>query len=220
MKTRYFKLYLVGFTAILLQWSFTTAIAADRAYEVDWEAFNPEIKGATYVNTSEPCLECHEDYMQEFVVNKHGINLMQKCESCHGPMSKHLDAPRRKPALVVALSDNGGLNGDQKSSVCLQCHQGGNRINWQMSTHLAVGNDCTTCHNVDVPVDPVLVKTSQTEVCFQCHQDKRAQMFRRSRHPFREGKVVCSNCHNPHGSPAGSNLAQNTLFFHRQNYLI
>lgn len=211
MKTRYFKFYLAGITAILLQLGVSQAIAWDMAYEVDWEAFNPEIKGSEYVNSSEECVECHEDYMQKFAVNKHGINLMQQCESCHGPMSKHLDAPRRKPALVVALSDNGKLTGDQKSSVCLQCHQGGNRMNWPMSTHLAVGNDCTTCHNIDAPTDPVLIKTTQVKVCFECHQDKRAQMFRRSRHPFREGKVICSDCHNPHGSPAHAQLVRNTV---------
>jgi DmsE family decaheme c-type cytochrome len=149
--------------------------------------------------------------MQSFAINKHGINLMQDCESCHGPMSKHMEAPRRKPALVVALSEKGKLSPEQKSSVCLQCHQGGKRMNWPVSVHSSVGNDCTTCHNIEAPTDPVLVKTSQTDVCFTCHQDKRAQILRRSRHPVREGKVVCSDCHNPHGSPVPTNLTKNTV---------
>ena len=32
------------------------------------------------------------------------------------------------------------------------------------------------------------------------HKDRRAQMFRSSHMPMREGKMVCSDCHNPHGS--------------------
>lgn len=212
MNTRYFKLYLMVAATILLQLGATNVVAGDRAYEVDWAAFNPEIKGATYVNSSEKCLECHEEYMQRFAINQHGINLMQKCESCHGPMSKHLDAPRRKPALVVSLSEKTStLAPAQKSYVCLQCHEGTNRMNWNFSQHANAGNACETCHNIEAPKDPVLVKTTQTDVCFKCHQDKRAQMFRFSRHPVREGKVVCSSCHNPHGSAAPTNLVKNTV---------
>jgi len=69
---------------------------------------------------------------------------------------------------------------------------------------------CATCHTIHAPKDPVLVKTSQPEVCYTCHVEQRAQMRRFSRHPIREGKVVCSNCHNPHGGP-GSNLVKNTV---------
>ena len=180
MNTRYFKLQLVVAATILLLLGSSVVIAADRAYEVDWATFNPEIQGATYVNSSEKCAECHKEYMQKYAINKHGINLMQKCESCHGPMSKHLDAPRRKPALVVSLSDKSStLSPEQKSSICLQCHQDGRRMNWQVSVHANVDNACTTCHDIMVPADPVLVKTSQVDVCFKCNQDKRAAMFRR-----------------------------------------
>ena len=40
----------------------------------------------------------------------------------------------------------------------------------------------------------------EPDTCFQCHKDRRAQMFRSSHMPMREGKIVCSDCHNPHGS--------------------
>ena len=41
---------------------------------------------------------------------------------------------------------------------------------------------------------------TQAEVCYTCHKEQRAQYQRPSRHPILEGKVSCSDCHNPHGS--------------------
>ncbi len=40
----------------------------------------------------------------------------------------------------------------------------------------------------------------QPDTCFQCHKDRRAQMFMSSHMPMGEGKIVCSDCHAPHGS--------------------
>jgi DmsE family decaheme c-type cytochrome len=47
-------------------------------------------------------------------------------------------------------------------------------------------------HQLKTPFEP--------DTCFQCHKDRRAQMFRSAHMPLREGKMVCSDCHNPHGS--------------------
>ncbi len=48
-----------------------------------------------------------------------------------------------------------------------------------------------------------MVKVTQAEQCFTCHARVRADSFKYSHHPMREGLVVCSDCHNPHGSPTG-----------------
>jgi len=203
-------------TAILLQLGVTEAIAEDKGI-IDWASLNPEIQGATFVKSSKKCVECHEKYIQTFTLTKMGMSLPDGgCESCHGPMSKHLDAPRQKPSLVVALGDKSEFNPnpidpEQKATICMQCHQSGLQMNWRTSVHAAVGNACTTCHDIMSANDPVRIKTSQPDVCFKCHQDKRSASLRRSGHPIREGKVVCSNCHNPHGSAGPTNLAKNTV---------
>jgi DmsE family decaheme c-type cytochrome len=51
----------------------------------------------------------------------------------------------------------------------------------------------------------------EPETCFQCHKDRRAQMFRSSHMPLREGKLVCSDCHNPHGSPTEAMLRGDSI---------
>ena len=61
---------------------------------------------------------------------------------------------------------------------------------------------CTNCHTVMKTVSRKnQLKTAfEPDTCFQCHKDRRAQMARSSHMPMREGKMVCSDCHNPHGS--------------------
>jgi DmsE family decaheme c-type cytochrome len=41
---------------------------------------------------------------------------------------------------------------------------------------------------------------NEVDTCFQCHKDRRAQMARSSHMPLREGKMTCTNCHQPHGT--------------------
>ena len=208
MNIRLFKLHLLAVTAVLLQLGMTGAKAEDKGL-IDWEALNPDIKGATFVKSSKECVECHEEYIRTYAMTKMGRALLDGgCESCHGPMSKHLDAPRQKPALVVSQKN---LEPAQTNAICTQCHQGGLQLNWQMSPHAGAGNTCTNCHNIMSVDDPVRNRATQLNVCFTCHKDKRAALHRRSRHPMLEGKVVCSDCHNPHGSAGATNLKKNTV---------
>jgi DmsE family decaheme c-type cytochrome len=51
----------------------------------------------------------------------------------------------------------------------------------------------------------------QTEVCFTCHKDQRADTHKISSHPIDAGKIVCSDCHNPHGSVGPKLLNQDTV---------
>ena len=51
----------------------------------------------------------------------------------------------------------------------------------------------------------------EPDTCFQCHKDRRAQMFRSSHMPLREGKITCSDCHNPHGSATEALLKEDSI---------
>lgn len=123
------------------------------------------------------------------------------CTDCHGDSEKHLtyrgsDSPPltdrdfRKKTITSAEDRNGA---------CLTCHQGGNRIGWQSSAHGTQDVACTSCHQVHARNDKVMGKMTQTETCFSCHKEQRAQVNKPSHHPVIEGKMTCSSCHNVHG---------------------
>jgi len=128
------------------------------------------------------------------------------------------NAPARPvPALVLARAPGEGLSVggiisyrksdpgrsvEQNNAICLTCHERGERTYWQGSVHEERGLACTDCHTImkSVSAQHQLKTAFEPDTCFQCHKDRRAQMFRSSHMPLREGKIVCSDCHNPHGS--------------------
>ena len=133
------------------------------------------------------------------------------------PESAKNTALRPVPALVSAAAPPGGFSPggiisyrkddpgrsvEDNNAICLNCHERGERTYWHGSVHETRGLACTDCHTVmkNVSAHNQLKTAFQPDTCFQCHKDRRAQMFRSSHMPMREGKIVCSDCHNPHGS--------------------
>jgi DmsE family decaheme c-type cytochrome len=56
-----------------------------------------------------------------------------------------------------------------------------------------------------------LAKLTESDTCFQCHKNKRAEIWRSSHMPIREGKMTCSSCHNPHGTYGEALLNEATV---------
>lgn len=171
--------------------------------------------GGTYVGV-DVCKECHEDHLNQIVRTKHGqkadsrtLFAAQGCEACHGPGSKHSENPQQ-----VGLISFGGKRPsplEAQNGICLECHQRDSHLlNWQTSTHEANNMACVGCHTVHKP-SKVQERTTQAEVCYACHQAIRAQTFQASTHPIREDKLVCSDCHNPHGAIGPAGLKQFTV---------
>jgi DmsE family decaheme c-type cytochrome len=157
----------------------------------------------------EVCAGCHEAQVNNYKASVHGQkgNLRGpsnagECSTCHGDGTEHVKAGGGRG--VGGIKNPGGssasMSADDKNHICLTCHAGGSkRTHWEGSTHQARGNSCTSCHTMHTR-DKVLTKITQPEVCFTCHKQQRIDANRTFRHPILEGKVVCSDCHNPHGS--------------------
>lgn len=168
------------------------------------------------------CTRCHGEDEEVPVLaigkTKHGTiadGRTPTCTSCHGVSDTHVNRPadakvRPKPERMFGRKA-GASPAEVQNQACLTCHQGGKRIHWQGSMHASRDVTCTSCHQVHAAHDKARDKQTQAETCFACHKEQRAQINRPSRHPVREGKVVCSDCHNPHGSAGPSNLVRDNV---------
>jgi DmsE family decaheme c-type cytochrome len=181
---------------------------------------------------SDVCKACHAPQFEEFsqtqmgkifLFNARTLREKQGCESCHGPGSNHVagGGGRGVGGLISFRKDV--EPGKVQNGACLQCHEKGMRTYWEASPHAGRGLTCTNCHTVMhktsdryqlAKVDdktPFFWKRADIEVCGQCHLQRKAQLMRSSHMPLREGKIGCSDCHNPHGTPNPSQLKQASI---------
>lgn len=145
------------------------------------------------------CYKCHSDYreFQEIagphqICGPNGFN----CTTCH-------DA-------------HGQIREETRSDLCLECHrQDSPTMAWHSSTHFQYGVACTDCHNphpracvpqfVDIYHTHVerpkrlQMSVQEPQACYKCHPKIFGMASLPSHHPIREGKMVCSDCHEAHG---------------------
>ncbi len=165
------------------------------------------------------CTACHDQSWRTPVLSiyqtPHGNRADARapsCQSCHGESEAHRNDPAgAHPDVVFAAGSKNVSPAQERNSACLNCHQTGLRMHWAGSEHETRDVSCSNCHTVHAPRDPVLAKATQPDVCFVCHKTQRAQVHRISRHPVLEGKVTCSDCHNPHGSTGPKLLVKNSV---------
>ena len=167
------------------------------------------------------CTTCHATINDHFSHTTHAKAFRQNprneregrvCEACHGPGSLHIKNPIDKSTLI-GFSSRSGNSIEVMNGQCLACHLGGQRIHWPGSIHDSSQLACSDCHNpmAKFSRDGLLRKESVTETCYGCHAQQRAEFRRRSHMPLPEGKMTCTDCHNPHGSATQKLLQAETV---------
>jgi DmsE family decaheme c-type cytochrome len=155
------------------------------------------------------CTVCHNESWRVPVLSlyqtRHGNRADPRapnCQGCHGSSDAHQKDPGgAHPDVVFATRSKNVSSVDDRNTTCLTCHQtDSKRSHWMGSTHESRDVACVSCHQVHTAHDDVRDKHTQPDVCFTCHKEQRTQINKPSHHPIPEGKMGCSDCHNPHGS--------------------
>lgn len=160
---------------------------------------------ATYVG-AETCKGCHEQQFKQLEGTQHFKTTFEKgrgeawhgCESCHGPGSAHVEGGGDKSKIVTF----NGMSQKDISARCMSCHEtNAEHMNFDRSAHSKSGVGCTTCHSVHQPKETqYLLVNKQTDLCYSCHGQVKADFAKPFRHRVNEGLISCSDCHNAHGS--------------------
>ena len=145
---------------------------------------------ATCVFANEKCMTCHEDIGSKHKTTLHG-KVGKSCEDCHGGGDVHMSNPSKNN--IIRFSK--GASVKDQNAACIKCHGKNQKLMfWDNSKHKAEDVACVACHTVHKNSKPY---AKQPEKCFECHKDIKKQANMISHHPIIEGKISCSDCHNP-----------------------
>ncbi|MBI5191236.1 MAG: DmsE family decaheme c-type cytochrome [Nitrospirae bacterium] len=168
----------------------------------DYKAMVAGRAGAELVG-NKTCWNCH---MNDTHAAQEGA--VVNCEDCHGAGDlavKDLHEEKGRMACNYKTFINiSELPKPAQSMVCIKCHSGNatfNLHNWNAGAHNLNGVSCLDCHNMHHGDNLKPSRADMDKMCYNCHQNVRAQFMLPTHHAVPEGKVACVDCHNPHGSP-------------------
>lgn len=148
---------------------------------------------------ADTCVACHSDLPAVLDKDWHGRRLMhdpgsRQCEECHGPSAHHTEDPAANHTFTNAKYGRAADSG----LACLNCHQQRYRpADWRASEHARANVACWDCHSQGKPHEQVQRQPDKA-VCYGCHTEQKPAFEMTSHHPVREGRVGCSDCHDPH----------------------
>jgi DmsE family decaheme c-type cytochrome len=190
---------------------------------------------ADYVGTTNCLRTCHyhDKINEDFEASTMGAQMSPKtglplvdCESCHGPGSLAIkgltkekveqDAKEGKQTKCdyETFIDLDNLPAPARSLICLKCHTANatfNLHNWNAGSHAMNDVSCSDCHKIHAGPDLIVRPRETFQMCYECHEDVKAEFSLPSHHPVPEKKVKCTDCHNPHGTTSENLLRADNI---------
>ncbi len=177
---------------------------------------------------SEACADCHTEKSKNFGRSPHAAFMsdpklpLEKrgCEGCHGPGGIHRSEENPEVISFTKMSPA------ESSAACLRCHADTMTTqHWSVTEHARAGLSCVSCHQIHPETEaeksehafdkgkagdarePVFIarvesqamlKADQPKLCGSCHSSQTSEFRLPNHHPVPEGRMLCSDCHNPH----------------------
>jgi len=174
---------------------------------------------ADYIGDDNCLAKCHhhDRILGDFQHSVHGEQIasdtglpLVNCESCHGAGSLAVEhAEKEQKCNTQELLPIGEFPAQAQSMICLKCHSAAstpNLTHWNASSHANSDVSCFDCHKLHQGPSQKVPREEMAELCFGCHQEIRAEYAQFSHHPVPENKMVCTDCHNPHGTTTDFDL--------------
>ena len=179
------------------------AIHVDKASPAFDPAVGPFADKASLAKVAEPvaaavCATCHKSFHPQMRRSGHAKLLTegQQCAACHGAGSLHA-ASGGDPKKILRPDRQ---TVDAADATCMECHRSGDSVaRWTCAEHAREKVACIVCHDPNAPKGHTL-RGSEFELCGGCHLDVQAKLRLPNRHRVAEGRVKCSDCHDPHGN--------------------
>lgn len=180
------------------------------------------------------CANCHgsDEHVMAIARTPHGASGNKagpSCTTCHGESKAHMDSGNGSVKPDRSFAKGSKTTPDQRNQVCMTCH-GSNRhlAFWESGRHKKNEVSCDNCHALHTPAAPgskvslkrpnpsvtpyqTTMRNLEYETCTSCHRQIRSQLLKPSHHPIIEGRVTCSDCHNPHGALSKAMVKQETI---------
>lgn len=196
--------------------------AADQAKKLFARAKPDDFMG------EEGCVDCHGEKVKNFKSSPHAALVADPhlpvdrrgCEGCHGPGFIH---QADENAEVISFAK---MSPKESAAACLRCHESTlSDSHWKKSDHARAGLSCVSCHQIHPDSTPdkelgsvekgqlgdtkkgvfiarsqtkEMLKAEESKLCGSCHGAQVAEFRLLTHHPIPEGRMACSDCHNPH----------------------